>query len=143
MKCPVDQAELDEEKYESDIVIDRCPDCRGVWLDHRELEGIQESLERDYSSELQQVPDHVARAYQMARAEAAPTRPCPECGIELDRKEYGYCSQILIDACRQCRGVWLDRGELEALEVFFERARADAGELRRGFFGSLMSLIGA
>ena len=35
---------------------------------------------------------------------------CPSCGgelVELDR------SGVKIDACRQCRGVWLDRGELD------------------------------
>jgi len=33
--------------------------------------------------------------------------------------------------------VWLDSGELKALDVFFERARMEAGALRRGFFGGL------
>ena len=35
---------------------------------------------------------------------------CPSCDgelVELDR------SGVKIDACRNCRGVWLDRGELE------------------------------
>lgn len=39
---------------------------------------------------------------------------CPSCGsrlIELDR------SEILIDACPDCRGVWLDRGELDQILV--------------------------
>jgi uncharacterized protein len=37
---------------------------------------------------------------------------CPSCGgqlVELER------SGVRIDACRQCRGVWLDRGELDAI----------------------------
>jgi Zn-finger nucleic acid-binding protein len=37
---------------------------------------------------------------------------CPSCGgqlVELDR------SDVRIDACRQCRGVWLDRGELDRI----------------------------
>jgi uncharacterized protein len=43
---------------------------------------------------------------------------CPSCGgelVELDR------SGVRIDACRNCRGVWLDRGELEGI---LERERA-------------------
>ena len=43
---------------------------------------------------------------------------CPSCGgelVELDR------SGVRIDACRNCRGVWLDRGELERI---LERERA-------------------
>ncbi len=37
---------------------------------------------------------------------------CPSCGgqlVELDR------SGVRLDACRNCRGVWLDRGELEQI----------------------------
>jgi Zn-finger nucleic acid-binding protein len=37
---------------------------------------------------------------------------CPNCGtllVEIDR------SEIMIDACPGCRGVWLDRGELDRL----------------------------
>jgi uncharacterized protein len=37
---------------------------------------------------------------------------CPSCGgalVELER------SGVRVDACRQCRGVWLDRGELDRI----------------------------
>jgi Zn-finger nucleic acid-binding protein len=35
---------------------------------------------------------------------------CPSCGGELTELER---SGVRIDACRRCRGVWLDRGELD------------------------------
>src|ERR1700742_307164 len=38
--------------------------------------------------------------------------PCPNCGgvlVELER------AGVKIDACRQCRGVFLDRGELDQI----------------------------
>jgi len=44
--------------------------------------------------------------------------PCPSCGgqlVQIDR------SGVRIDACRQCRGVFLDRGELDQI---LERERA-------------------
>jgi Zn-finger nucleic acid-binding protein len=46
---------------------------------------------------------------------------CPSCGgelLELDR------SGVRIDACRNCRGVWLDRGELDHI---LERERQVVG----------------
>jgi uncharacterized protein len=43
---------------------------------------------------------------------------CPSCGGELLELER---SGVKIDACRQCRGVWLDRGELDRI---LERERA-------------------
>jgi Zn-finger nucleic acid-binding protein len=138
VKCPIDQSELNRQKYEADISVEACPACQGVWLDHGELERIQESVEHDYSSELQRVPDFVARAYAMARAKGAAVRDCPSCGTGLDRAEYGYCSQILIDVCRHCRGIWLDRDELRALEIFFERSGLSTDDIRQGFFASLL-----
>ena len=143
MKCPIDQRELAPRNYESGIVIDGCPECHGVWLQQGELERIQESVERDYSDELQAIRDTIATAYAMARDRQDAERHCPNCDAVLHRREYGYASQILIDACAKCRGVWLDRGELQALEVFFERSRQDTGKMRLGFFGSLLAQLRA
>jgi Zn-finger nucleic acid-binding protein len=46
---------------------------------------------------------------------------CPSCGGELVDIER---SGVRIDACRQCRGVWLDRGELDRI---LERERQVVG----------------
>ena len=37
---------------------------------------------------------------------------CPSCGGDLAELER---SGVKIDACRSCRGVWLDRGELDRI----------------------------
>jgi Zn-finger nucleic acid-binding protein len=39
---------------------------------------------------------------------------CPNCGSRLVEVER---SEILVDACPDCRGVWLDRGELDKILV--------------------------
>ena len=41
-------------------------------------------------------------------------------------RPYGFGSQILIDACPEDCGIWLDAGEIQALEKFFERSQAEA-----------------
>jgi uncharacterized protein len=46
---------------------------------------------------------------------------CPSCGGELVELER---SGVRIDACRSCRGVWLDRGELDRI---LERERKVVG----------------
>lgn len=87
----------------------------------------------------------------MSTNEEAPggARICPACGatlVNMDR------DGILIDRCPDCRGVWLDRGELEKLlanghvESNYERPASEAGEepeageklaTRRSFFAEL------
>jgi uncharacterized protein len=48
---------------------------------------------------------------------------CPRCEdaelIERDRQA------VKVDICQSCRGVWLDRGELEKLMAYAERAAAE------------------
>ena len=55
LSCPVCGTSMDVINYAADtgVMIDRCPDCGAVWLDHGELERIQAILERfeDLASE--------------------------------------------------------------------------------------------
>ncbi len=53
----------------------------------------------------------------------APLGLCPRCGVQLEetvRKE------VTIDVCRDCGGVWLDRGELETLSERSEEGWASS-----------------
>ncbi len=54
---------------------------------------------------------------------------CPVCQGAM--KEINK-SGLLIDTCTQCRGVWLDRGELEKL------ATAVGGPEERSFLGAVL-----
>ena len=144
MQCPRDEGTLIRETYEGNVVVDRCTSCAGIWLDSGELKDIQETIEHDYSHELGRI-DTVSAAYALARQKTQANVECPKCASALHAKEYGYCSQILIDRCLECGGVWLDAGELQALEKFFETSQveqiveeAQAEEtVSRGFFASL------
>jgi Zn-finger nucleic acid-binding protein len=49
---------------------------------------------------------------------------CPSCGSRLVEVER---ADVLIDACPECRGVWLDRGELDKILVR-ERRMAHGGD---------------
>ena len=37
---------------------------------------------------------------------------CPKCGHDLEEISY---QEVMIDRCTECKGVWLDHGELELL----------------------------
>jgi hypothetical protein len=64
----------------------------------------------------------------MARGE--PLR-CPNDGSRLVEVER---SDVLIDACPECRGVWLDRGELDKILVMERRLQ---GRDDDDFFGEV------
>lgn len=55
---------------------------------------------------------------------------CPRCeNTSLDERERGG---VTLDACPSCRGIWLDRGELEKL---LGQAKRELEE-ERAFYGS-------
>ncbi len=78
----------------------------------------------------------------MRTEEAVSSMLCPVCGTGLSMSDR---SGVEIDFCPSCRGVWLDRGELDKI---IERAaapsvrEADSGQSpdRRGGAGGLMGM---
>lgn len=46
VKCPIDGQIMTKESIRG-IIIDRCPACKGVWLDGGEIEKLRELLEHD------------------------------------------------------------------------------------------------
>ncbi len=65
----------------------------------------------------------------MSETEDAPGRLigllCPTCRVDLVMSER---QKIEIDYCPNCRGVWLDRGELDKI---IERSAIESGEMRQ------------
>jgi len=47
------------------------------------------------------------------RAQALHFMKCPKCGGDLEEMEHHH---VKVDQCTDCKGVWLDVGEIELLE---------------------------
>ncbi|MFK7925135.1 MAG: zf-TFIIB domain-containing protein [Bacteroidia bacterium] len=47
--CPIDGQEMLKEQYQ-EIIIDRCPRCKGVWLDGGELQALKESGDEEMAA---------------------------------------------------------------------------------------------
>jgi len=43
-------------------------------------------------------------------------RRCPACGVPMTKFKYSR-TDVEVDLCEECRGVWLDLGELKRLET--------------------------
>jgi Zn-finger nucleic acid-binding protein len=123
----VERPHLTREPHASGLEMDRCPDCGGVWLNAGELERIETR-----ARELKPPPGFRADVDQMKRAYAHAHRPetrtgveetpplsCPACGEPMFPREWSIGTLVEVDVCIDCRGVWLDPGELEAIEQIF------------------------
>jgi len=118
-RCPVDDFTLATEDYEG-VEIDRCPHCKGVWLDAGELQGIQDNQDSDFRDVVGSKLDTVSAAINMAKAATEERRKCVSCESELVKREYIPSAQIMIDNCPKGHGIWLDAGELSRLQMFYE-----------------------
>ncbi|PKN45203.1 MAG: hypothetical protein CVU59_09725 [Deltaproteobacteria bacterium HGW-Deltaproteobacteria-17] len=131
MKCPYNEIDLVKEVYEADVEIDKCPKCRGIWLDAGELEKIQQTQEIDYSSRLKAAINADAAKFNHGRQLDEASLTCPSCAATMEKQEHGFNKWIVIDFCPQCRGIWLDEGELEALEIYYEQEHQLHPEMTR------------
>ena len=54
---------------------------------------------------------------------SAQTLWCMSCGREMSKEQFKYWPGIRLDRCPKCSGLWLDRGELEKCQIYWEYAQ--------------------
>lgn len=108
MKCPKCETEtLVEFKVEA-VKVDRCSSCDGIWFDARELGQLLSEDARHVAS--------LSRGGGQAQLDGKRGR-CPRDGSELLRVYSAADRSVIVDACGDCRGMWLDGGEFKKLFV--------------------------
>jgi Zn-finger nucleic acid-binding protein len=126
LQCPDCRTNLESVQLDAPAGarLDRCPDCLGLFLPLGSLNTLLDAatgpvwtIDRRLLNQLVEAP------------RSAPTplryRPCPSCGILMNRSLQGKRSGVVVDRCRD-HGVWLDAGELRQL---LEWARAGGAQL--------------
>ncbi len=93
-----------------------CPKCKGIWLIKDELRGLKNRLQhgsmRWMNDEIDAIEKTSARVTD---------RLCVKCkNVKLVSVLFGK-SSIIIDWCRQCHGIWLDRKEFESLTDYLNK----------------------
>jgi Zn-finger nucleic acid-binding protein len=90
-----------------------CAECGGIWLDKGELNELlhPNGWDVEYCS-----TEH---------PEEDPTTgsECPSCGANLKRGDFVEYSDIPIDYCPDCGGIWLGKGELREINRELETLR--------------------
>lgn len=108
--CPRDHTPLSVDHHLG-IEVDRCPTCNGIWLDHHELESLEQ----------QHADDDTRRGmidYSRRRGELM----CPVCGKLMEAFNY-RAHNLELDRCDEQHGFWLDTGEEGAVkDVLLDRA---------------------
>jgi Zn-finger nucleic acid-binding protein len=94
------------------LLIDQCPNCRGLWFDGTELERYARAR-RVYDD-----PPHVTTG--RAGIELADGRACPRCVSE--KLQQGAWRSIPMTLCPRCQGIFITLDALRAVRAKFGRA---------------------
>lgn len=97
------------------VELDRCDTCGGFWFDDGEVGALAPHLARE-----QDVPDLdlniVHEKPKVVRRDEE--RSCPRCQTTMRTFNYCYNSNIMLDRCGGCSGVWMDGGELQEVVTY-------------------------
>ncbi|MCH7605088.1 zf-TFIIB domain-containing protein [Patescibacteria group bacterium] len=96
----------------ANVEVDYCPRCYGLWFDEGELELAKDEKDgelRWIDIDLWQDPSklHILLGGKL----------CPVDRFPLYEVRYGD-SDIKVDVCNLCHGIWLDRSEFKAILVY-------------------------
>ena len=95
------------------VVLDFCDECSGIWFDKNELASYIE-LSMD-----------IPEITEMKKAARKTDLICPKCEGALEELPFSTKTNILVDRCEKCGGIFFDSGEL----MHAERASAEIEKL--------------
>ncbi len=106
MNCPACKKEMSAEKR-SDITVDVCNSCNGVWLDKGELNEVATGLAGDIE---------YSTLGQKVAFDKFPERNCPKCdGWVMSKVALLTYTDTVFDYCPNCQGFFLDGGEVSEM----------------------------
>ncbi len=109
MKCPKCKLEDLREVKINNVRIDRCNYCGGLWFDKNELK-----ISRDNRDKNLIWLDIDLWEDQNKLMVSGKSIDCPRDKKPLFKIKYGN-TDIMVDICLNCHGVWLDKNELDKI----------------------------
>jgi Zn-finger nucleic acid-binding protein len=152
LKCPVCNKTLKTITF-GNQEIDLCLVCGGIWFDKGELLGVINSLLAQNKVDPQTVKEAYRKKIIHPDTLQQIQRKCPRCNMVMQLRNYSYDSNIIVDICSRCNGVWTDKGEMLAIATYIKGnpkidsfAKALVGELAqyqktRGDTGKIAAVL--
>jgi len=112
--CPKDRkTELEMGQLAENLEGFHCADCQGTWIPAERYE-LWQAAQGEVIPDAQALPevlevDFVQSPYDTRAA------LCPECQHYLSRAKVGLEPSFYVERCKNCGGIWCDRGEWNIL----------------------------
>ncbi len=115
MKCADCNNELKQSTFKG-IKIDTCPKCKGRWFDREELKKAKDNTDEDLRW-LNFDPFAKDADEFSVKSEK---KQCPKCETQMSSLSYSK-SDIILNKCTTCRGVWIHHGEFQKIILYLEK----------------------
>lgn len=112
LNCPSCEQPLESMSYEGQR-LHQCSGCEGHLVEHQNLRTIERKRE------VQVVAAAAGTSTRSAGEEEILL--CPRCTRVMNKFQYGKQPMVMVDQCPSCKALWLDAGELEAIQASFEQ----------------------
>ena len=125
--CPECRIPLESLMFR-DIELDGCQQCGGIWFDDGELKKVQKSSDQLV---LQFLESRVKASSVVVPDNSGNWKICPNCNERLTPYIYQYTSNIELDECDECFGVWVQDGELAKISEYVDTTDDPAAHARK------------
>jgi len=110
----------------SEVEIDYCTRCNGIWLDAGELELLLGNGGQSRA---------MISSFNKDTSSSEKPKQCPICDKKMEKVVVGEGQpKLMIDRCARGDGLWFDRGELNGV---IERAKLDEGNKIKQLLGDM------
>ncbi len=118
MHCPMCHMPLNAIEA-AGIELDQCESCHGIWFDKNELLPFIDFIMKsqtdigfaDYQTD--------TLRYSVPGGDE-PIFSCPVCDSEMTKFNYAVDSDVILDRCPECGGLWVETPEIRELARFLE-----------------------
>jgi len=113
-RCPKCKVQTVLVRYEG-AAVRMCGQCGGHWVSPIALKAISNRRDTEFN---EAVKEQFLRMAE--RSNSTETLLCMGCGKYMVKERFKDWDDIVIDRCPGCGGIWLDPGELEKIQIYWE-----------------------
>ncbi len=130
MRCPHCKNALRQIRYKS-LVLELCFKCRGIWFDEGKFLPVVHYIRDTDETSPEGRKLFKKRSVQRLDKVDEAGRLCPKCGRLMRKFNYASDSNVILDRCDGCGGIWADAGEVQRIARYL-KADPEADAVGRG-----------
>ncbi|RLC40112.1 MAG: hypothetical protein DRH33_00990 [Candidatus Nealsonbacteria bacterium] len=129
MHCPLCKVNLKKTVFNG-VEVDYCPRCLGLWFEKDELRQAKDEKDKNLNWL------DIDLWKEKGKFKISPGKKlCPSCQAPLYEVCYGD-SNVKVDLCNLCEGIWLDRGEFKKIIGYLREKEKE--EILKNYFKNLI-----